>query len=281
MFHNIQNLLPFLACPYCLGDLTYENNRLFCNKCQVYYEIINTIPVLLTKETLEKVKSTELEIYYPEKSWFKKIGDKISVHWLDKSPFEFVNNLDEKSLILNLGSGRGIFDGLIKKEMINLDINIYKDYTDIVGDAHQLPLKSGLFDCIFCQAVLEHVPRPWKVSEEIHRILKPGGYAIISVPFLGALHDKNDYYRFSEQGLEEIFCQFKKIKTGVNTGPFNFLINFIPYIFYLIMPIKFIKKMLLYITAILIWPLKFLDILFIKNKEVKIIGTSVYFIGQK
>jgi len=38
------------------------------------------------------------------------------------------------------------------------------------------------FDFIICSHILEHVPSPEKALEEMHRILKPGGNAIIMVP---------------------------------------------------------------------------------------------------
>jgi hypothetical protein len=47
-----QKLLEILACPKCKGNLIYneEKNILICEKCKVYYEIIDEIPVLLVDE---------------------------------------------------------------------------------------------------------------------------------------------------------------------------------------------------------------------------------------
>lgn len=52
----------------------------------------------------------------------------------------------------------------------------------IVGDAHKLPFKSDFFDLVFCLEMLEHVDYPQRVLQEIHRILKTGGQAILLVP---------------------------------------------------------------------------------------------------
>ncbi len=38
------------------------------------------------------------------------------------------------------------------------------------------------FDRIICSEVLEHVPDPRRVMEEMHRLLKNGGLAIVSIP---------------------------------------------------------------------------------------------------
>lgn len=52
----------------------------------------------------------------------------------------------------------------------------------LAGDAARLPFPDNSFDRIICSEVLEHVPDPDAVLEEISRILKPGGLFIASVP---------------------------------------------------------------------------------------------------
>lgn len=52
----------------------------------------------------------------------------------------------------------------------------------LAGDAAKLPFPDNSFDRIICSEVLEHVPDPDAVLEEISRILKPGGLFIASVP---------------------------------------------------------------------------------------------------
>lgn len=51
-----------------------------------------------------------------------------------------------------------------------------------VADAHKLPFNNGEFDAVFCLEALEHVVDPLKVLQEIYRVLKKGGYAIVLVP---------------------------------------------------------------------------------------------------
>jgi len=49
-------------------------------------------------------------------------------------------------------------------------------------DVTSLDLLENHLDCIFCYHVLEHVPDDRKAMQEIFRVLKPGGWAILQVP---------------------------------------------------------------------------------------------------
>src|SRR6185437_2679510 len=48
------------------------------------------------------------------------------------------------------------------------------------ADAQALPFADGSFDGVFTWATLEHVIDPNKACEEMDRLLKPGGHALIA-----------------------------------------------------------------------------------------------------
>lgn len=50
-------------------------------------------------------------------------------------------------------------------------------------DVHKLPFEDGSFDALMCNHVLEHVESDFKAMSEFYRVLKPGGWAILQVPF--------------------------------------------------------------------------------------------------
>jgi len=54
-------------------------------------------------------------------------------------------------------------------------------------DIMKMPFSDGTFDVILCNHVLEHVPDDMVAMEELYRILKPGGWAILQVPIAKAL----------------------------------------------------------------------------------------------
>ena len=49
-------------------------------------------------------------------------------------------------------------------------------------DIHQIPFDANTFDVAFCNHVMEHVDDDIKAMSELHRVLKPGGWAIIQSP---------------------------------------------------------------------------------------------------
>jgi ubiquinone/menaquinone biosynthesis C-methylase UbiE len=49
----------------------------------------------------------------------------------------------------------------------------------IHGSASDIPLEDGLFDLIVCRAAFKNFSEPLKALNEMHRVLKPGGRAIV------------------------------------------------------------------------------------------------------
>lgn len=54
---------------------------------------------------------------------------------------------------------------------------------DITADLTDLPFVDNTFDMLICNHVLEHIPEDRKAMSEIYRVLKPGGMAILQVPY--------------------------------------------------------------------------------------------------
>jgi len=86
-----------------------------------------------------------------------------------------------------------------------------------VGDAEKVPYKDNYFDLIIASDILEHVPDDKKAASEIHRVLKKGGYAFITVPMYKHLFGTDDIRlhhirRYSKKRLNSLFGGFKIVR---------------------------------------------------------------------
>ena len=78
------------------------------------------------------------------------------------------------------------------------------DGLDIVSDITNIPLPDHSVDAIMCTEVLEHVPDPVAVIKEFKRLVKPGGYLLITSPFTSLTHFAP--YHFAS-GLSRFFYE--------------------------------------------------------------------------
>ncbi|WP_309609644.1 methyltransferase domain-containing protein [Flavobacterium sp.] len=53
---------------------------------------------------------------------------------------------------------------------------------DVKADICHLPFNDNEYDVILCNHVLEHIPDDTKAIQELYRVLKPGGMAILQIP---------------------------------------------------------------------------------------------------
>lgn len=115
-------------------------------------------------------------------------------------------NLYLRGDVIDIGCGTMPFKGMIRDTVTayhTLDLWPCSENTTYVGDIQDMHMiEDASYDTALCFEVLEHVPDPGRAVHEMYRILRPGGFAIISVPHLSRLHDEpHDYYRFTKYGL--------------------------------------------------------------------------------
>ena len=84
------------------------------------------------------------------------------------------------------------------------------EYVDDVGGAEALPYEDESFDLVLCTQVLEHVFEPDTVVREIHRVLAPGGLALVSTHGVHVFHPDplekgQDFWRWTHAGLALLF----------------------------------------------------------------------------
>lgn len=113
--------------------------------------------------------------------------------------------------ILDVGCGSAPWKALwtpYAKEYVGVDLKSAPT-VDIVAPAENIPVPDATFDAVFSVSVLEHVRGLNQAVAEIFRILKPGGTAIIGVPFIWPIHGSpHDYWRWTPHGLAQLFSEF-------------------------------------------------------------------------
>ena len=138
-------------------------------------------------------------------------------YYIDKVLGDFLRNdvFGKPKVILDIGGKKGSLrskhsiekfrDNLL---ILNLERNVHPD---IVADATFLPFKNNSIDEIFCIETLEHVLEPKDAVYEILRVLKVGGHALVTVPFLFRVHgDPFDYTRFTWMWIRKILENYEE-----------------------------------------------------------------------
>ena len=79
------------------------------------------------------------------------------------------------------------------------------EQVDVFFDGTHFPFENGHFDSVLTSQVLEHVFTPDEFLQEIHRVLKPDGRLLLTVPFVWDEHEQPyDYARYSSFGLRHL-----------------------------------------------------------------------------
>lgn len=153
----------------------------------------------------------------------------------------------EKKEILDIGGGLRIdtsrsnrhdthswIHELIQEEGVSYKVLDYVDTfkPDIIGSVEDLPLLDNSQKAIVCLSVLEHVENPIQAAKELYRVLEPGGYCLVYVPFLFYYHAERgyykDYWRFTEDSLNSIFKPFSVLEIQSVGGPLETLVRLSP-----------------------------------------------------
>lgn len=94
------------------------------------------------------------------------------------------------SLSLDVGTGAGYMTRAMRAAGSNC-YGVEYDFGELtwrgepptgiaIGSALELPFRDGSFDVAFSSNVLEHVPEPWTMADEMVRVTRPGGIVYLS-----------------------------------------------------------------------------------------------------
>jgi ubiquinone/menaquinone biosynthesis C-methylase UbiE len=99
-------------------------------------------------------------------------------------------------------------------------------FVDVTATAYDIPLEDSTFDTALMSELLEHLETPGIALGEAHRLLKPGGWLILTSPFMWVIHEApRDFYRYSPFALQWLLEQagFENIEVTPIAGQWTTL----------------------------------------------------------
>ena len=104
--------------------------------------------------------------------------------------YELLERVPANGLLVDVGGGnRQVNDN----RYCNLDYAPYLE-PDVIGDAMQLPFKANSIDAIYSSGVFEHIQNPIKAGQEVARVLRSGGKALVCWAFMQPIHSEGQHF---------------------------------------------------------------------------------------
>ena len=197
--------------------------------------------------------------------------------WL-QPPAPYIHNPQEHNIDaplgrwnLYIGGAGNQVDGYVNVDLFPLP------GVNIAANAEHLPFRDGQFTRVECDAVLEHAEDPYAIAREIERVLVPGGYAHLVVPFCHPFHEyPRDFRRFSPDGLRQLSGKLTVIKSGWRTGPTATILVFIIEYAKLWTSNRTVRAMIHVALGWLLFPLRYLDKLLLNKPAATRLGNHCY-----
>ncbi len=193
-----ESLQKIIICPNCGSDFDRSDPQYWiCKSCGLKIPIQEGKPVF-TPIPAEITPSKKLERSPESGSRWRQ------ANW--KFVESQVNTLSSEAILLDVGAGRGDFSAIFAgRKYLAIEIYPYPEI-DLVCDLNLcVPFRENTFDLVTLLNVCEHVPEPKTLLTTIFRLLKPGGQAIITIPFLLKIHQAPvDYARYTHFALEKM-----------------------------------------------------------------------------
>lgn len=97
------------------------------------------------------------------------------------------------------------------QQYVALDLS-QSPLVNVCGTAAALPFPDNMFDVVICTQVFEYLADPAGAAAEIHRVLKPGGLALLSFAGFYPRAVDEELWRFLPSGLRTILTPFRAVE---------------------------------------------------------------------
>lgn len=208
---NVDNIV---ACPSCKGPLTSpQAGEYACQTCAIEFKSQDGVPVFLRPDSKIIADESDRAEFW-NTGWEKRNAHLLAkdreaiieerrgyLDYLTKEGYPSATDMSPEEvngkLFLNIGCGGG-YEGLLfagyGTRYIGLDFShnaasFTRKFIDKAGfdgtafqaEAEALPFKDASIDYVYSSGVLHHTPNTEEALKEIHRVLKPGGTAMIGL----------------------------------------------------------------------------------------------------
>lgn len=126
----------------------------------------------------------------------------------------YLQSLPDNLTILDVGGRyqpyRPLLNGKIKRYFA-LDVE-KTEFVTVVGSGDNIPFQDEVFDLVIATSVFEYLQDPHAAAKEVHRVLKPGGSAIVSVGAVVPRFVEEERWRYLPLGLRSVFSPFSRVR---------------------------------------------------------------------
>lgn len=202
-----QSLLEMevLVCPDDRGSLARTREVLRCQRCGREFSATNTVWELLPIESLDETspEGQRLESYRagysqrPDRAWLQlgrvliaELGNAYLYAWASRAIETVAGGRPFR--ILDAACGDGMFWRHLstRHHYVGSDFSgrplarasRYHPAEYFRADLNRLPFASDSFDLVVSLQALQYLEHPERAVDEIHRVLRPGGHFLLSVP---------------------------------------------------------------------------------------------------
>jgi ubiquinone/menaquinone biosynthesis C-methylase UbiE len=224
-----------LRCPDCRAPLTATGATLTCTSCAAAYPVIDGIPQLVGSRSQLNLAEVATQDHVADHYDGVRYHRTSSVRYHEDTMEQLVELAPPHGVILDDGCGTGAFLEFARRRGTQVDryvgIDVSRgmlghaakrlqvdgiDHLLAQADACRLPFADDTFDVVYARALLHHLPEPAQGIQEIRRVLKPGGVAVVLDPnktVVSALprylarrteHFDDDHKNFRAAELEQI-----------------------------------------------------------------------------
>jgi SAM-dependent methyltransferase len=221
-------LQQLLRCPDCRGKLLWGDEGVSCVSCATDWPLTNGCVDFCGAEPPESVDAEFQQERMHGRSLrgrLYELGQRIITS--EYAPFDhraaFLAEIPKDAVVVEFGSGHR----RLRQDIVNIDLFPFPN-VDAAADIGKSPLADNSVDYVILDSVVEHVPNPQEVVEEVRRVLRPGGKLFCINPFLFQYHGYPAHYcNFTRDGMEHLLRNFGEVRVEPHYGPTSALTNII------------------------------------------------------